>query len=124
MRREPIHTIEPGRPLREAAARMSRAGVGSLVVLGDGSRLLGIITERDIVRALGEGADPDRALVSDHMSTQLVVARPEDSLVSAAQKMLAHGIRHLPVVDSSGRLVGIVSMRDVLRHILAESEFP
>ena len=124
MRREPIHTVSPDDTLRSAAERMSRARIGSLVVLEDGGRLAGIITERDLVRSMSDGADPDSTPVRSYMSTKLIVARPEDSIVSAAHKMIAHGIRHLPVVDSSGRLVGIVSMRDVLRSLVGEHEFP
>lgn len=124
MRSEPIHSVEPGAVLREAARRMHEAGVGSLLIIVGGRRLAGIISERDLVRAVSEGADPDRARVEEYMSSRPITARPEDSVVSAAHKMLAHGIRHLPVVDETGRVVGIISIRDVLRHILAEHEFP
>ncbi len=124
MRREPIRKIDPDAVLRKAAKLMTAHKVGSLLVADESNRLRGIITERDIVKAASEHADFDKDTVSKYMSKGLIVARPEDSVVSAAQKMLNHGIRHLPVVDSTGKIVGIISMRDLLRFILSESEFP
>lgn len=124
MRRSPIYSIGEKESLRSAAAQMSLHRVGSLLVLDEGRRLIGIITERDIILAIGEGVDPDKTPVERYMSRKPVTARPEDSIVSAAHKMITHGIRHLPVVDESGRVLGIISIRDVLRHILAEHEFP
>ena len=124
MRKKPIHTISPGETLREAASKMASEKIGSLLVVENELRLLGIITERDLVRAISDGADFDSVRVEEYMTKKLVVARPEDSIVSAAHKMVHHEVRHLPVVDSTNRVVGILSIRDVLRHVLAEHEFP
>ncbi|MCE4624571.1 MAG: CBS domain-containing protein [Desulfurococcales archaeon] len=124
MRKKPIHTVSPGETLRRAASKMASEKIGSLLVVENELRLLGIITERDLVKAISDGADFDSVKVEEYMTKKLVVARPEDSIVSAAHKMVHHEVRHLPVVDSTNRVVGILSIRDVLRHVLAEHEFP
>ncbi|MCE4619898.1 MAG: CBS domain-containing protein [Desulfurococcales archaeon] len=123
-RKETIVSCKPGATLREASAIMAEKKVGSIIVVDEAMRLLGIFTERDLVRALASGADPDRDRVEDYMTRQVITATPYESLVSASQKMLEHGIRHLPVVDSSGRVIGIISMRDVLRALFSSHEFP
>ncbi len=122
--RKTVVTAGPSETLRTASTKMTENSVGSLIVVSETGRLVGIITERDIVRALAAGADPDKARVEEYMTVNPVTARSEESLVSVAHKMIHHGIRHLPVVDSTGRLIGVVSIRDVLRHIVGEHEFP
>ena len=91
---------------------MSWHQVGALPIL-EGQRLVGIITERDLTAALAEGADPLTTPVSDYMTPAPEVLRPDSELADAAHLMLDLGIRHLPVVRG-GRLVGVLSMRDVL----------
>jgi len=97
--------------LRSAAERMWREQTGSLLVL-DGERLTGIITERDLLRAVALGADPATATVDEAMTTEVFTVTPDMPLVDAAREMATRWIRHLPVEDD-GRLVGMVSMRDV-----------
>ncbi len=123
VKKNPV-TVAPSTSLRSVASVMRSRNVGSVLIVGDTGRLMGIFTERDLVRAVSDNVNLDSARVEDYMSKEPIVARPEDSIVSAAHKMVHHGIRHLPVVDDGGRLIGIVSMRDVLRHLLAENEFP
>ena len=79
----------------------------------EGQHLVGIITERDLTAAVAEGADPVTTPVSDYMTPAPEVLGPDNELADAAHLMLELGIRHLPVVRS-GRLVGVLSMRDVL----------
>jgi CBS domain-containing protein len=106
-----VVTATPDTTVAEAAAGMVRARVGSVVVL-QGSFLAGILTERDIVRAAASGEDLSRSLVSAWMSRDPQAARPDTSAEEAAQIMLLHGFRHLPVLD--GRVVcGVVSIRDL-----------
>jgi len=124
MVRDRIVAAGPDATLREASRIMSRERVGSILVLGGDGRLRGIFTERDLVHALAGGADPDAAVVGDYMTRDPVTCGPGESLVEAAHKMIEHGIRHLPVVDSTGRVLGVVSIRDVLRRLLAEQDFP
>lgn len=97
--------------LRTAAERMWREQTGSLLVTQDG-RLIGIITERDVLRAVALGADPDRATVDEAMTVDLFTVPPEMPLHVAAREMAARWIRHLPVLEN-GELLGVVSMRDI-----------
>ena len=91
---------------------MSWHQVGALPVF-EGQRLVGIITERDLTAAVAEGADPATTPVADYMTAAPEVLRPDSELADAAHTMLQLGVRHLPVVQG-GRLVGVLSMRDVL----------
>ena len=79
----------------------------------EGQHLVGIITERDLTAAVAEGADPVATLVSDYMTPAPEVLRPDSELAGAACVMLELGVRHLPIMGG-GRLVGVLSMRDVL----------
>ena len=97
--------------LRSAAERMWREQTGPLLITADG-RLTGIITERDVLRAVGLGADPDRATVDEAMTIDVYTVPPDMPLHVAAQEMAARWIRHLPVIEN-GQLLGVVSMRDV-----------
>lgn len=109
-----VLTVGPSHTLREAAARMAEKGVGAALVGDDETPLPCIITERDILLSLGNGDDPDRELVSDHMSGSVITASPDWSLERAASEMSKRGIRHLVVVDE-GELAGMLSIRDIVR---------
>ncbi len=104
-------TESPQDSLRSAAERMWRQQTGSLII-AEGEQLIGIITERDVLRALALGADPDQTSVDDAMTAQVFTVIPDMPLQDAAREMAARWIRHLPVVEN-GRLLGVVSMRDV-----------
>jgi CBS domain-containing protein len=105
-------TAEPGERLQEAAHRMVERRVGAILVL-DGERLAGILTERDVLRAVGTGYDP-AALVSDWMTRSPETIAPDDTIDDALGLMNHGGFRHLPVTEDD-RLVGIISVRDLLR---------
>jgi CBS domain-containing protein len=107
-----LYTAQAEETLDEAADRMNWHQVGALPVF-EGQHLVGIITERDLTAALAEGADPARTPVSDYMTPAPTVLGPDSELADAAHKMLELGVRHLPVVRS-GRLVGVLSIRDLL----------
>ena len=109
-----VLTIGPGHSLREAAASMTDRQVGAAVVLDPDGQGPGVITERDILRSVSAGEDPDSELVSAHLTSELVFASPEWSLERAAAAMVRGGFRHLVVVDA-GELVGMLSMRDIVR---------
>ncbi len=123
MTRDKLVTVSPSATVKEAAMRMYEAGVGSVLIVDEEMRLLGIFTERDLVRIVATETPLDTP-VSRVMTTRLVTASPDESLAMVASKMIEHGIRHIPVVDESGRLIGIVSIRDVLRHIVASGSWP
>jgi CBS domain-containing protein len=97
--------------LRSAAERMWRQQTGSLLIT-DGGQLAGIITERDLLRAVALGADPDKTSVDEAMTVEVYTVPPDMQLPDAARQMAARWIRHLPVVEG-GQLLGVVSMRDV-----------
>lgn len=109
-----VLTLGPGHTLRDAAKRMTDKGVGAAVVVDDEYPGPRIISERDILSSLGKGEDPDSERVVDHMSDSLIAAAPDWSLERAAMEMARRHIRHLVVVDG-GELVGILSMRDIVR---------
>lgn len=104
--------VEPEATVREATRRMAEAGVGSVAVC-QGSRLVGIFTERDVLRLAGESADLDRARVSDAMTREVVTVSPEVDVLAAARLMGERAIRHLPVVEGDN-VLGMVGIRDVL----------
>jgi CBS domain-containing protein len=109
-----VLTIGPRHTLRDAAAAMCRRNVGAAVVLDPEAPGPGVITERDILKAIGGGDDPERELVADHLTADLTFASPDWSLEQAAAVMVRGGFRHLVVVDA-GELAGILSMRDIVR---------
>ena len=99
--------------VRDAVKMMSEKNVGAVAVL-DSGRLVGIFSERDVMRrVVAAGLNPEKTTVANVMTKDLVVGKPTDDINAALQKMHALGCRHLPVVDS-GNLVGMVSLRDLL----------
>jgi CBS domain-containing protein len=111
---EVVLTVGPGHSLREAAEAMCRRNVGAAVVIDPDSAGPGVITERDILRAIGCGQDPDNERVADHLTSHLTFASPSWSLEQAAAAMVRGKFRHLVVVEG-GELAGILSMRDIVR---------
>ena len=109
-----VLAVGPGHTLRQAAAKMTEKGTGAALVFDEESPAPRIITERDILTAVGEGNDLDTERVAEHMSESVISAGPDWSLERAAEEMVRLGIRHLVVVDR-GELVGVLSMRDIVR---------
>ncbi|HEY8303136.1 MAG TPA: CBS domain-containing protein [Solirubrobacteraceae bacterium] len=109
-----VLTVGPGHTLRDAARLMSERNVGAAVVIDPDAGGLGIITERDVLTAVGAGQSPDAELVADHLTRDVVFAEPGWSLEEAAAAMVRGGFRHLIVVER-GETVGILSVRDVVR---------
>ncbi len=105
-------------PVRCAVQKMYAYNVGSVLVLGDDGSLVGIFTERDLVRLLAEGGNLDVRLERVATKEPLITASPNESLMSVAMKMLENNIRHIPVVEG-GRVLGVLSIRDVLRALIA-----
>jgi CBS domain-containing protein len=109
-----VLTVGPSHTLRDAARMMVEKGIGAALVSDDELPVPCIVTERDILNSLGQGEDPDTELVSAHMSEGVVAASPDWSLEHAASEMSTRGIRHL-VVFEDGELIGILSIRDIVR---------
>jgi len=108
-----VVSIDPDATLFAAASAMDDMEVGSVAVVVDGG-LEGILTERDILKAVAAGAGFETEPVSSYMTALPDTFGPEQSVRDAADWMLAAGYRHLPVVEASGRVVGMVSIKDVL----------
>jgi CBS domain-containing protein len=106
--------------LRNVARTMWLGSVGALVV-GDERHPLGVISERDLVAKVGQGVDLDKMTAEEAMTRDVVSARVGDSLYDAAYQMLDGVIRHLPLVDDNGRVIGMVSVRDLLRPLLLDA---
>jgi CBS domain-containing protein len=114
-----VLSISPRATLADVVQKLVKNNCGSLLVCeeDDCTRLLGIITERDILRACAEGCSPlAQVRVSDAMSSELTTGSPLDSVQDAMGVMTERRIRHLPVLDDDGRLVGLVSIGDLVKH--------
>lgn len=116
-----VEFIAPNATAQEAATLMGELDVSALPV-GAATDLLGILTDRDLLyRLVAEGRDPKRTRVIE-VATRLVFScRPDDAIASAMELMAAHNIRRLPVVDS-GTMIGWLTLSDLSRHLLIESE--
>jgi CBS domain-containing protein len=115
-----VVVVGPEHSVLEAARLMDRHRVGSAVVT-DAEQLAGILTERDVLRAVAQGADPEATKVADRMTRDVVTVGPEWDLIEAAEEMARRRIRHL-VVFEGGQLLGVLSVRDVLPHLLPERQ--
>jgi CBS domain-containing protein len=115
-----VLTIGPNHTLREAAARMSARKVGAAVVMDPDHDQPGILTERDVMDAVGAGQDVDRERVHDHLTSDIVVAAPDWDLDHAATAMVHGGFRHL-VVCQGPEVVGMLSVRDIVRVSIVET---
>jgi len=106
-------SVEPQTSLAEVAKRMRQDDADSAAVMS-GSRLLGIITERDLVRAIADGLNPQQAKADVIMSADPATVTADEEVAVVAVKMMTLGIRHLPVVDQQGNAVGLISARDLV----------
>ncbi len=113
-----VVTVGPMQSLREAAQVMARHRVGSAVVQ-DAEQLVGILTERDVLKAVAASAAPEAVLVQEIMTADVVTVGPDWDLLEAAGEMARRRIRHLVVYDG-GQLLGVLSVRDVLPAILPD----
>ena len=109
MRREYV-SVAPEDTLGETAQKLVEVGVGAAVVK-DFGRLIGIVTERDLLKAMAGRVHTSDARVREWMTVEPITASPETDVEEAARTMLENGFRHLPVVDFSGQVVGVASLR-------------
>lgn len=107
-----VASVEPGATLHEVADVLCDGGYGAVVV-GDGERPDGLLSERDLVRALSERRDPSTTTAAELATTELRWVSPDATLGEVAGEMMNSWVRHL-LVGEGGRLVGIVSARDVI----------
>ena len=116
-----VLTVEPSDTIGEAAEKMNAANVGAVVVLEDMVRIVGIVTERDLLRAVASRARAAEARVRQWMTSDPVTIEPETSIEDAAEIMFTRNFRHLPVVKD-GRPLGIVSLRLLARWAFDQSK--
>ncbi|MDB5651269.1 MAG: putative signal-transduction protein with domain [Hyphomicrobiales bacterium] len=117
-----VITTQPHRTLAEVAQLLSEKGIGALVVTDVSGEVLGIVSERDVVRAVArQGAVALDDTVARHMTVRVVTARETSTINGLMQQMTAGRFRHVPVTEN-GRLVGLISIGDVVKHRLEEYE--
>ncbi len=116
-------TDAPGDSLADASAKMWQQKTGSLLVM-EGENLAGIVTERDLLRSVGEGLDPKSISLSEVMTRDVVTIGPDTALKEAAEIMFQKWFRHLPVVAPNGKVVGVISLRDLLTLVAEAMDEP
>jgi len=117
-----VVTATADTPLLEIAKLLQKHGIGCVVIKGGDGKVSGIVSERDIVRAIGKlGGKALGNPVNDYMTMSVVTAREADTIDRLMSEMSAHRFRHMPVVER-GRLVGLVSIGDVVKMRIAEAE--
>ena len=117
-----VLAVDPTATIGEAAEKMMDAGVGAVVVMEDMVRLVGIVTERDILRAVAQRARAAEARVRQWMTESVVTIEPDTEIKDAAKMMFEKNFRHLPVVNKDGRLLGIASLRRLSQHEFEQSK--
>lgn len=117
-----VEFIEPDATAQEAASLMGELDVSALPV-GSSAELKGVITDRDILyRVVAEGRDPRRTAVLEVATRQIFTCGPDDPLESAMNLMASQNVRRLPVVNEAQRVIGWLTLSDLSRHLLVESQ--
>ena len=117
-----VLTVDPTSSIGEAAEKMIEAGVGAVVGMEDMARIVGIVTERDLMRAVAQRARAAEAKVRQWMTESVVTIEPDTEIKDAAKMMFEKNFRHLPVVNKDGRLMGIASLRRLSQHEFEHSK--
>jgi len=108
-----LHSVEPSATLADVARQMRSADADSVAVMA-GGKLVGIVTEHDLVRAIADGVDPKQAHAEVVMTANPATVGQDEEVSVVAVKMMRLGIRHLPVVDRAGQPIGLLSARDLV----------
>ena len=112
----PVAVVPGEASLLEVAESLAADGIGAVGVVENG-HLAGVVSERDVVSHLAQGANPEHVTAADVMTTDVLTAHPHDLILDAARRMVEAQIRHLPVIDE-GMIAGFVSMRDIFEVLL------
>jgi CBS domain-containing protein len=112
----PVATVPGEASLREVAESLAADGIGAVGVVENG-HLAGVVSERDLVSHLAQGANPEHVTAAEMMTTDLVTAHQDDPILDTARRMVEAEVRHLPVVDEE-KIAGFVSMRDIFAVLL------
>ena len=111
-----VHVVKDTDPISVAAKELSEHNIGALIVIDNSEKVVGIITERDLVRVVADKKLD--AKVSDYMTRNVLGVTEDTDIIDALEVMLEHGFRHLPILGKDGKIVGIVSIRDLVRSML------
>jgi CBS domain-containing protein len=117
-----VATVAPDITVRDAVGQLRDRGIGALVVSADGRSIDGIVSERDVVRHLADGPEVLDVEVRTVMTSDVYTCAPIDTVGQLMALMTEHRIRHVPVVDDEGHLLGIVSIGDVVKQRLGDLE--
>jgi CBS domain-containing protein len=118
-----VYSIDDAATLQEAAQMLDQKKVGAVVVFDDNGNVEGVLSERDIVREIARrGPTVLRERVGTIMSRQVITAGPEDTLDDGLARMTERRVRHLPVLDGDGRLVGVISIGDLVKRKIEEAQ--
>ena len=101
--------------LSEVASIMANKDIGSLVVIDSNDRVIGIITERNIIKAIAENLDLNKETVGDHMNKNVETISVDALIIEVLKKIIEKGYEHYPIVDGEGRLKGLLSLKDISR---------
>ena len=118
-----VITISPDAGVKELIAKLAEHNIGALIVSADGSSLDGIVSERDVVRRLHHDGTVINNKVGAIMTTDVQTCSPDDDLDKVMQAMTTGRFRHIPVCDDDRRLVGIVSIGDIVKHKIDQLQF-
>ena len=117
-----VYTVRPDASVNELLDKLAELNVGALVVSNDGEQLIGIVSERDVVRKIRDFGNADNTTVESIMTTDVRVCGPGDSFGSLMGVMTDHRIRHVPVLED-GVLVGVLSIGDAVKYRMDQLEF-
>jgi len=117
-----VATVKPSAMVADVVGQLTRRRIGALVVSPDGSTIVGIVSERDVVRAVSAGPEALYKEVSEIMTSDVLCAPPEAHVDEIMHVMTDNRVRHIPVTDPQGALVGIVSIGDIVKSRLTELE--
>ena len=110
-----VLSVSPDTQIGDAARRMVEADVGAAMVLDEAGTLVGVISERDLMRCVSDGTEPATP-VSERMTSHVLTAAPDTNIPEAMALMVDGHFRHLPVVNGDGHVVGVISMRDLMAY--------
>ena len=118
----PVTTVAADTPAKDAATQMLEAGISSVVVVDENNRLEGILTSTDFVAIAAAEASAEEFSVADHMTTDVVTTTVQETVEGVADLIIEHGIHHVPVVDDTEGVVGMVTTTDLTAYLSGRAD--